>query len=92
MSLISPEEIEYIISGVQQNVRNDGRGREDVRAIHLELGIITQASGSARCKLGETDVIVGVKVKRANSTTALCHCACSTLSSQPHTLQTRNTG
>lgn len=60
--LISDAEREYITQGVEQNIRNDGRGREDYRAVEVQLGVIAQASGSARLKLGNTDVIVGVKV------------------------------
>ncbi|CAG8494426.1 1528_t:CDS:2 [Paraglomus occultum] len=62
--LISPAEREYIINGVDHNIRADGRGRLDYRQIVVETGLISQASGSARCRLGEgTDVLVGVKVE-----------------------------
>jgi exosome complex component RRP42 len=62
--LISPAEREYIINGVDHNIRADGRGRLDYRRIVIETGLISQASGSARCRLGEgTDVLVGVKVE-----------------------------
>ncbi|CAJ0829365.1 9274_t:CDS:2, partial [Entrophospora sp. SA101] len=50
--------------GVDDNIRADGRGRLDYRQVSLETGVISQASGSARCKLGEgTDVLVGVKIE-----------------------------
>lgn len=64
---LSAAEREYITQGVEQNIRNDGRKREDFRAIELQLGVIAQASGSARLKLGNTDVIVGVKVRATTS-------------------------
>ncbi|GAB4822267.1 hypothetical protein N2152v2_009313 [Parachlorella kessleri] len=56
-------EVEYITQGVEADMRNDGRKKEDFRAIELQLGVIAQASGSARLRLGNTDVIVGVKVE-----------------------------
>lgn len=63
-ALISPSENDYILRGVDSNIRADGRGRLDYRQIILETGLITQASGSARCRLGEgTDVLVGIKVE-----------------------------
>ncbi|KAG9290899.1 hypothetical protein G9A89_011049 [Geosiphon pyriformis] len=63
-TLISPSERDYILRGVETNIRADGRGRHDLRQITFETGIISQCSGSARCRLGEgTDVLVGVKVE-----------------------------
>ncbi|CAG8433084.1 10713_t:CDS:2 [Diversispora eburnea] len=63
-SLISPSELDYIIRGVDDNLRADGRGRLDYREVILETGLISQANGSARCRLSKgTDVLVGVKVE-----------------------------
>ena len=42
--------------------RIDGRGFDEVRPISIEKGLIGTAEGSARVKLGKTDVLVGVKV------------------------------
>ncbi|KAI7838664.1 hypothetical protein COHA_007467 [Chlorella ohadii] len=61
--LISAAEVQWITAGVSFNIRNDGRQREDFRALSVQLGVITQATGSARVQLGETDVIVGVKAE-----------------------------
>lgn len=63
MLKISKAEQEYLIQGVEQGIRNDGRGRLDFRSYTLETGIISQANGSARLKLGMTDVLVGIKVE-----------------------------
>ena len=55
---------DYITKGADIGIRADGRGRQDIRSIQLETGMITQASGSARIKIaGGTDVLVGVKVE-----------------------------
>jgi len=42
--------------------RVDGRGLTDYREIRLEEGVIERAEGSARVRLGKTDVLVGVKI------------------------------
>jgi exosome complex RNA-binding protein Rrp42 (RNase PH superfamily) len=64
MPYLSQAERDYITEGVQSDLRADGRGRLDYRALVLETGIISQANGSARVRLGDgTDVLVGVKVE-----------------------------
>jgi len=42
--------------------RSDGRGLFDFRDIEIETGISNNAEGSARVRLGKTEVIVGVKM------------------------------
>ncbi|MCJ7721344.1 exosome complex protein Rrp42 [Candidatus Bathyarchaeota archaeon] len=42
--------------------RTDGRGLTDYREIQIESGVIERAEGSARVRLGNTEVLVGVKV------------------------------
>lgn len=58
---LSPYERDFVLDGVDQDLRVDGRGRLDHRAMILELGTTPQASGSARLRLGDTDVMVAVK-------------------------------
>ncbi|KAK3815625.1 MAG: ribosomal protein S5 domain 2-type protein [Linnemannia elongata] len=61
-SLISPAERDYILKGIECNIRADGRQRPDYREVILETGVISQTSGSARVRLaGGTDVLVSVK-------------------------------
>jgi exosome complex component RRP42 len=43
--------------------RVDGRGLEDYRPIQVQKGFVESAEGSARVKLGNTDVLVGVKLE-----------------------------
>ena len=62
MARISENERQFIIDGIEANVRDDGRGRTDFRPISVETGVILQAASSARVKLGDTEVLVGVKV------------------------------
>lgn len=52
----------WIVQGVEQNLRTDGRSRLSYRPLGVEANIIAQADGSARLHLGATDVLVGVKV------------------------------
>src|SRR4030043_35036 len=42
--------------------RLDGRGLTDYREFTIEEGLIERAEGSARIRLGKTEVLVGVKV------------------------------
>lgn len=47
----------------EKGERLDGRGLTDFRDIDLEEGIIENAEGSARIRLGETEVMVGIKIE-----------------------------
>ena len=58
---LSPYERCFVLDGVEQDCRVDGRGRLDYRSMTLQLGTSPQASGSARVRLGNTDVMVAVK-------------------------------
>ncbi|MEM2874223.1 MAG: exosome complex protein Rrp42 [Candidatus Nanoarchaeia archaeon] len=46
---------------MEKGIRHDGRALFDYRPIEVEVNPIPRANGSARVKIGETDVIVGVK-------------------------------
>lgn len=63
MIKVSKSERNYIIEGVKENIRSDGRGKLDYRNISLETSIVQQSNGSARVKLSNTDVLVGIKVE-----------------------------
>lgn len=66
MGAISAAEVSYIEGGIAQNLRSDGRGRLDFRNIAITTGVIPQANGSSRCKVGGTDVMVSVKAELGN--------------------------
>lgn len=59
--VLSSAERAFVRDGIEQSVRVDGRAREDYRSMVLELGVVPQASGSSRLRLGGTDVMVAVK-------------------------------
>lgn len=48
---------------IARGKRLDGRGLHDYREVQLESGLIERAEGSARVRLGKTEVLVGVKIE-----------------------------
>jgi len=54
----------HIISFLHAGIRLDGRKLTEYRKpIEVEQGVVKTAEGSARVKIGETDVMVGVKLE-----------------------------
>lgn len=53
---------QHIISSLQQDTRGDGRGCNEFRNISIETGVSKTAEGSSRVRLGETEVMAGVKL------------------------------
>jgi len=51
-----------IVELLANGKRVDERGLTEYRKIQLEVGVIERAEGSARVRLGKTDVMVGVKI------------------------------
>lgn len=43
--------------------RLDGRNLDDLRPLEIEMGLIKKANGSARVRLGNSEVVAGVKVE-----------------------------
>ncbi|CAK9151878.1 unnamed protein product [Ilex paraguariensis] len=60
---LSVGEKHFIQGGIAQDLRSDGRKRLTYRHIQVETGVIPQADGSARVKMGATDVIGSVKAE-----------------------------
>ena len=54
---------EYLISVLDKKNRLDGRKFDEYRDIVIETNISKHAEGSARVKIGDTEVIVGVKLE-----------------------------
>jgi exosome complex component RRP42 len=48
---------------ISKGKRLDGRNLDEIRPIEIEFDIIKKANGSARVKLGNTEVVAGVKVE-----------------------------
>lgn len=53
---------EYVLKLLEKNERIDKRKLDEFRKIDVKTGIIERAEGSARVKMGKTDVIVGIKM------------------------------
>ena len=54
----------HIISLLDANTRLDGRKLTEYRKpVEIEYGVVKTAEGSARVKIGETDVMVGIKLE-----------------------------
>ena len=52
-----------ILELLEQGKRVDGRALDEVRELSIEINAIPKANGSARIKLGDTEVICGVKIQ-----------------------------
>jgi len=61
--LISSAERDFIINGVNDNMRTDGRTINDFRVIEMETNCIETTNGSARVRIGSTELLVGVKAE-----------------------------
>ena len=54
----------HILKFLSQDIRTDGRGLTDYRQpVEIKTGIIETAEGSAYVKVGDTEVLVGVKME-----------------------------
>jgi exosome complex component RRP42 len=53
----------HLIHALEQNIRPDGRKLDEFREITVQTGISGTAEGSARVKMGDTEVLVGVKLE-----------------------------
>ena len=60
---LSLAERKYIIESIEEDIRIDGRSCEDYRQIEIETRNLPNTNGSSRCKIGKTEVLVGVKAE-----------------------------
>ena len=54
---------EQMLAGISKGKRIDGRKLLETRSISIEPGVIEKANGSAKVKLGKTEVIAGIKIQ-----------------------------
>src|SRR6185295_13764845 len=54
---------QQMLEALSRGKRLDGRDFESYRNFEIEVGIIDKASGSAKVKLGNSEVVAGVKVE-----------------------------
>jgi exosome complex component RRP42 len=53
---------EFLVNLAENGKRADGRKFDEFRKISIETGVISKAEGSARVKIGNTQVISGIKM------------------------------
>ncbi len=53
---------DYLIKLAEKGIRNDGRKFNDFRDIKIETNVVSKAEGSARVKIGNTQVMAGIKM------------------------------
>jgi len=58
---ISVTEQTFVVDGIKANFRQDGRECDGYREFSAETDVVSNTNGSARVRLGGTDVLVGVK-------------------------------
>ena len=52
-----------ILALLKEGQRVDGRAFDESRQLIIDTGVIPKAEGSARVRLGDTEVVCGVKVQ-----------------------------
>ncbi|MEM3089715.1 MAG: exosome complex protein Rrp42 [Candidatus Nitrosotenuis sp.] len=52
-----------VLSLIKEGQRIDGRALDEPRQITIDVGVIPKAEGSARIRLGDTEVVCGVKIQ-----------------------------
>jgi exosome complex component RRP42 len=62
-SIVTRVKQKQIAQLIANEKRADGRGLKEYREMKIEPGLIERAEGSARVRLGKTEVVVGVKVE-----------------------------
>jgi len=62
MALTSSIKRDYLYNLAKNGKRVDGRKFDEFRDIKIETGLISKAEGSARVKIGNTQVIAGIKM------------------------------
>lgn len=52
-----------VLSLIKEGQRIDGRALDEPRQITIDVGVIPKAEGSARIRLGDTEVVCGIKIQ-----------------------------
>lgn len=62
MSITASIKREFLEKLAKENKRADGRKLDEYRDIEIEVNVVSKAEGSARVKIGNTQVIAGIKM------------------------------
>ncbi|HDI13026.1 MAG TPA: RNA-binding protein, partial [Hadesarchaea archaeon] len=63
--IVSSVKRDYIVDLAKHGKRVDGRGFDQFRDVSVRTDVIKSANGSAEVKIGNTRVLVGVKIQHA---------------------------
>ena len=63
VSILDGLKRKQILELLDNGKRTDGRAFDEPRKLTIETGVIPKANGSARVRLGDTEVIAGVKIQ-----------------------------
>ncbi len=61
--MMTEAEKSHLLKALGEDTRYDGRDKKTIRAVSVEKGVIATAEGSARVKIGDTEVLAGVKME-----------------------------
>lgn len=53
----------HLETALKANMRFDGRKKNEIREISIETGVVATAEGSARVRIGKTEVLAGIKME-----------------------------
>lgn len=59
---LTTDQKSHLLACLRKGIRYDGRSLEEYRPVQVEVGIIETAEGSARVKIGDTELLAGVKL------------------------------
>jgi len=62
MTIVPSIKRDYIAKIAEEGKRIDGRGFDQYRKIEIETNVVNKAEGSARVKIGNTQVLCGIKM------------------------------
>ena len=63
LSIIDKLKRSKILDLLQEGKRIDGRALDEIRPLSIDIDVIPHANGSARVRLGDTEIVSGVKVQ-----------------------------
>ncbi len=62
MTIVPSIKRDYLAKLAKNGKREDGRAFDEFRNIEIETGVVSKAEGSARVKIGNTQVLTGIKM------------------------------
>ena len=63
LSIIDKLKRSKILDLLQEGKRIDGRALDEIRPLSIDIDVIPHANGSARVRLGDTEIVSGIKVQ-----------------------------